>query len=314
MSNITTKPVKPTMVDTTKIKFSKINTLPNGAKIAYLNHGADYAPLFVQSPEMKVPFDSGTYYPENDSSGKYAVQVEMGNMDSDESMKDFHDMLSKMDKHIVSQGIVNSSEWFKSQAWMKKKGDPRPAEEKIADNYTNMVKVSTDPETGEPNGKWAPKFNFKVVKRDGKMQCDCYDSNKNELVTEGEEAVNLEQMFKKGTKVKMILKCKGLWISNVGWGCTWSAEQIKINTPVGFSGYAFDDSDDEDAGLELSRQSTAPPTSEKVAQDNYVEDSDDEEDGSEADGADGADEAEEDGSEGEEETKVVKRKVKKSVN
>ena len=119
-------------------------------------------------------------------------------------------------------------------------------------------------------------------------------------------------MFKKGTKVKMILKCNGLWISNVGWGCTWRAEQIKINTPVGFTGYAFDDSDDEDDGLELSRQSTAPPTSDKVVQDNYVEDSDDE-DGS-GDGSDGSGVDEDAGSDGEEKTKVVKRKVKKSVN
>jgi len=308
MSNITNKPIKPQAVDTSKIKFSEMKTLPSGAKIVYLNHKGDYAPLFVQSPEMKVPFDSGTYYPDNETSGKYAVKVSMDDMDSNEPMKDFHSMLSEMDKYIVSQGVINSAEWFKSQQWFKKKkGDSRPDEEKIADNYTNMVKVSTDPETGEPNGKWAPSFGFKIVKRDGKVQCDCYDSNKNELVTTGDEAVDLEKMFKKGTKVKMITKCNGLWISNVGWGCTWRAEQIKINTPVGFSGYAFDDSDeDEDEGVELSRQSTAPPP-EKVVQDNYVEDSDEESAEAEAD----SDEGEE--SEGEEDTKVVKRTVKKSV-
>jgi len=280
-----------------------MKTLPSGAKIIYLNHKGDFAPLFVQSPEMKVPFDSGTYYPDNETSGKYAVKVSMDDMESNDPMKGFHDMLLRMDGHIVSQGIAKSAEWFKSQQWMKKKGDPRPVEEKVADNYTHMVKVSTDPETGEPNGKWAPSFGFKVVKRDGKMQCDCYDSNKNELVTEGEGAVDLEQMFKKGTAVKMILKCNGLWISNVGWGCTWRAEQIKINTPVGFSGYAFDDSDGEedgaDEGVELSRQSTVPPTTEKVVQDNFVDDSDD------SDGSAGSD--------NEEETKaVVKKRVKKA--
>ena len=173
-----------------------------------------------------------------------------------------------------------------------------------------MVKVSVDPETQEPNGKWAPSFGFKIVKRDGKVQCDCYDSDKNELVTSGEDAVDLETMFKKGTKLKMIIKCNGLWISNVGWGCTWRAEQIKIDVPAGFSGYAFDDSDDEDSGVELTRQQsvvTESTLSENVdskpvaggpVETNFVDSSDDEDD-------DGS------GEEDSGEHKVVKRKVKK---
>jgi hypothetical protein len=130
---------------------------------------------------------------------------------------------------------------------------------------------------------------------------------------EGDGAVNLEEMFKKGTKVKMILRCKGIWISNVGWGCTWSAEQIKIDVPVGFSGYAFDDSDDDD-GCELVRQSTAVTKK----SDNFVE-SDEESGGGSVGGSGGGSVAEsvsgsEDESDGEEEQpeeQVVKRKVKK---
>ena len=113
-------------------------------------------------------------------------------------------------------------------------------------------------------------------------------------------------MFKKGTKLKMIIKCNGLWISNVGWGCTWRAEQIKIDVPVGFSGYAFDDSDDEDSGVELTRQQSVVTDSavSKSVETNFV------------DSSDGEDEGDDDGS-GEEDTgeqKVVKRKVKKAVS
>ena len=307
MSNITTKPVKASEVDTSALKFSKLNTLPSGCKTMYVNHKGDFAPLFVQSPEMKVPFDSGTYYPENETSGKFSIKVSMDNIESDESMKQFHDMLNNMDEQLIKAGIENSAEWFKSQQWIKKKGT---SEEKIADNYTRMVKVSTDPETGEPNGKWAPSFAFKIVKRDGKVLCDCYDNNKEELVTSGEGAVDLETMFKKGTKLKMIVKCNGIWISNVGWGCTWRAEQIKIDVPAGFSGYAFDDSDDEDSGVELTRQQSVVTESalgdpvaskgvvSKSVESNFVESSD----GEDEDGS---------GEEDSGEQKVVKRKVKK---
>ena len=131
-------------------------------------------------------------------------------------------------------------------------GSRKSLTEEIAKElYTPMRKVSIDSETGEPNGKWAPTFAFKIVKRDGKVQCDCYDSDKNELPLEGQNAVDLSTMFKKGTKVKMILKCNGLWIASGKFGCTWRAEQIKINSPIEYSGYAFDDEDDE--GTELER-------------------------------------------------------------
>jgi hypothetical protein len=276
MSNITNKPIKPNAVDMSNIKYSKVNSLPSGAKTLYLNHGDGVAPLFIQTPEMTIPFDSGTYYPDNEESGKYAIQVSMDNMDTNPQMKEFHDMLMLMDEKILKDCIDNSQEWFKKK---------NPNHDVMKELYTPMVKISKDSETGEPTGKWAPKFNFKIVKRNNKVLCDVYDTDKQAMNTSGEDAVDLETMFKKGSKVKMILKCNGLWIASGKFGCTWRAEQIKIDTPTGFSGYAMLDDEADDGCVELSRQST------KVV-DNYVED--------------------ESESEGEEETTTVKRLVKKA--
>jgi hypothetical protein len=238
MSNITSPPQKPQNVDFSKVTFSGVKSLPSGAKIIYLNY--DGASLFVQTPEMTVPYDSGTYYPDNDSSGKYAVKVSMDGFQSDGPMKNFHDMLQSMDQKIMDSGMENSLAWFKKKSL---------SADIAKELYNNMIKVSVDSETGEPNGKWAPTFAFKVVKRDGKVQCDCYDADKNELALSGDGAVDLESMFKKGTKVKMILKCNGLWIASGKFGCTWRAEQIKINSPIEYSGYAFDDDDEEESNV-----------------------------------------------------------------
>lgn len=286
MSNITAKPLKPKEVDVSNITFGNMKTMPSGAKVVYLNYSGNM--LFLQSPEMNINYDTGTYYPENDNSGKYSIRASMDNIAGNESMKEFHRLVEDMDKYLISQGVECSSEWFKSQPWFKKKGN---VADKVADNYTPMVKVSIDSETGEPSTKWAPAFAFKIVKREGNTLCDCYDSDKNKLNVDTDENVNLENMFKKGSKVKMILRCNGLWVSNVGWGCTWRAEQIKINTPLGFSGYAFD-SDEEDEGVPLSRQDSVPAS--KL--DNQVE-SDDETDDSDDDDV-------------QEESAVVKRKKK----
>ena len=297
MSNITQKPIKPSVVDMSKIKYSKVNSLPSGAKTLYLNHGEGISPLFVQSPEMNIPFDNGTFYADNDKSGKYAIKVSMDNLESNPQMKEFHDMLVKLDEQILQDGITNSLAWFKKK---------NPNEDVIKELYTPMVKVSTDPETGEPNGKWAPSFAFKIVKREGKVLCDVYDSEKKKLETSGDDAIDLEQMFKKGTKVKMILKCNGLWIASGKFGCTWRAEQIKIDAPAGFSGYAFEDSDDE-GGVELSRQSSKVDSKpvDKPTTDNYVED-----EASESD-SEGESEGESDDGAGVE-PKKVKRMVKKA--
>ena len=298
MSNITQKPIKASAVDMSKIKYSKVNCLPSGAKTLYVNHGDGISPLFVQSPELTVPFDTGTFYPDNDGSGKYAIKVSMDNIESNPQMKEFHDMLVKMDEQILQDGISNSLAWFKKK---------NPNEDVIRELYTPMVKVSRDSETGEPNGKWAPSFAFKIVKRDHKVLCDVYDSDKKAITTSGEGAVDLEQMFKKGTKLKMILKCNGLWIASGKFGCTWRAEQIKIDAPAGFTGYAFEDSDDEGSGVELSRQqsSVVSPKEEVVTEvvpkaDNYVEDDESESDSDSEDDGAGV------------EPKSVKRMVKKA--
>lgn len=300
MSNITTKPQKPQNVETSKISYSAVKSLPSGAKIIYLNYNG--GPLFVQTPEMTVPYDSGTYYSDNDTSGKYTIKVSMEGHKDNPSMKAFHDMLQQMDQSIMDSGIENSLAWFKKKSLTS---------EVAQELYTPMVKVSVDSETGEPNGKWAPTFGFKIVKRDGKVNCDCYDSEKKQLTLQGEGSVDLASMFKKGTKVKMILKCNGLWIASGKFGCTWRAEQIKINSPIEYSGYAFDD-DDEDEGVEL-RRTESNAVEEKPT--NFVESEDDSED-QEVQPEEQESESEEE-EEDEPEPEPVKKKVvkrKKKVN
>ena len=293
MSNITAKPQKPQNVDMSNVSFSAVKSLPSGAKIIYLNY--DGAPLYVQTPELSVPFDSGTYYPapDNDSSGKYSVKVSMDGHQTNEPMKKFYQMLQDMDKKVMTAGVENSLAWFKKKSL---------SEDIAKELYNDMVKVSVDSETGEPNGKWAPTFAFKIVKREGKVLCDCYDSDKNELILSGTDAVDLESMFKKGTKVKMILKCNGLWIASGKFGCTWRAEQVKINSPIEFTGYAFDD-DEDDGSTEVTK------VVEVEESDNFVESEEESDDSKEEVKAES--ESSSESEEEEEEKPVVKKIVKK---
>jgi hypothetical protein len=265
MSSKKNTPMKPTDLKVDDIKYSPLKSYSSGkGGTVFLN--INDGPIHVQVPELEIPFDSGTYYPsESDGFGKYNIKCSMKGHQSDEKVKGFHDMLQKLDEKIMDDAMKNSQAWFK-----KKTLTP----EVIESLYTPLVKVSRDSETGEPNGKYAPTFGFKINKRNGQVQCKCFTMDKQVMNTDDSECseyVDLEKSFRKGTRVKMLISCNGIWIVNGKFGCTWKAEQIRINPPVGFDDFSImDDSDEEESVERLDKIET-----------NFVNDSDDSEDSEE---------------------------------
>ena len=61
-----------------------------------------------------------------------------------------------------------------------------------------------------------------------------------------DEYVSMTDLIKKGSKVKLLLRCNGLWVANGKFGCTWRAEQMKVSRAASFDDYAFDDSEEEE--------------------------------------------------------------------
>ena len=276
------KPLKAEQLDVSNLKFSPVKSLSNGGKSVWVNHGE--SSLYVQTPELEIPFDSGNFYPQdkNPTSGKYTIKVAL----KGDEAESFRLKMTEMDDFLKQAGIDNSLLWFKKKTMTM---------DAIDSIYTPMIKVSCDKETGEPDGKYPDGFTFKINQYDGQVQCKCFDADKNPMnVNEPEkenhvvlgihipwsESANTphQGVFKKGTQVKAVLRCKGIWITNGNFGCTWSAEQIRIKPKPGFDDYAFlddsdeeesretiegnfvnsssddDDDDDEDEGQALSRQ------------------------------------------------------------
>ena len=82
--------------------------------------------------------------------------------------------------------------------------------------------------------------------------------------------MEFNKCLKKNAQVKGLFKCDFVWHSPGKFGCTWSAQQLRVKIPKGFDEYAFmDDSDDDEV-------------SEKLQQGNYVESDSDEEETVEA--------------------------------
>ena len=227
------KPLKPQNVDAGKIEVAQLKKLDNGANIAYLNY--EGKPIYITTPELDVPFD-GQWWPEGDTGGKWSVKVNLRKGECDHLIN----LLQNMDSKLKEKAMENSVAWFKKR---------NMSADTVDTLYTPMLKEDIDPDSGEPTGKYPPSMAFKIVKRDGNVGCKVFGDNKMEYnVTDesSENFVNMTDLLKKGSKVKLLLRCNGLWVANGKFGCTWRAEQMKVTRAATFDDYAFDDSDEEE--------------------------------------------------------------------
>jgi len=237
---------KASNVNFSKISFSDPRKLgQNGVQIVFVNYDGNQNPLYIQTPKVGITWDS-KYFPDTNGGdgGKYGVQFSMPITSGDKSMSTFHDKMTEFDNHMIDIGYQNRAIWFKNGKKLSR--------ETVETLYSPMVKLSTDSETGEPNGKYPPSFKFKIKRKDGKHECSVYDSNKsvyNIDDKDGDNFVNLEDILVKGAAMTVILKCSMVWLINNKFGVTWYGEQImvteKVSSSLGNSCAFLDDDDDE---------------------------------------------------------------------
>ena len=259
------KPLKPQNVSLKKLTYSELKKLGDHANVVYMNY--DKQQFYVKTPELVLPFDSGNMFadPKNDQNGKYSIRVSLDHYQTEGHQdKAFYDMLVELDKMNFNEGKKNSFSWFKKKS---------VSDELLKEIYNPLVKFSTDQETGEPTQKYPPTFAFKIMQRDGLIQCKCYDGNSKEKNAElnvnnkeEDNYVTLEQLLKKKSRVKVLLRCNGIWVVGGKFGCTWRADQIMITPAPGYDDCAFLEDSDEDVDEVVTKL------------DNFIESDDDEED------------------------------------
>ena len=272
------KPMKPQNVSLKNVSYSDLKKLGEHANVVYINYNKNQ--FYVKTPELVLPFDSGTMFADqkNDQSGKYSIRVSLDNyLTEGHPDNAFYKMLMGLDEMNLGEAKKNSFNWFKKKTI---------SEELLKEIYNPMVKFSTDPDTGEQTGKYPPTFAFKIMQRDSLIQCKCYDGNArgktvelNVNNKEEEDYLTLESLLKKKSKVKMILRCNGIWFVGGKFGCTWRADQIMITPAPGFDDCAFlEDSEDEidEVVTKLDHFVDSDSDDEKVEQKEEVKEEEDE--------------------------------------
>ena len=277
--------IKGKNIDVSKVTFSTPRVLDNGAKLVYLNYAGGR--LSIQTPWMSMPWKMGVYtegdYP------KYSVDLTFKGMDEDPELQGFHDKLQELEEKIIDGGFDNSVSWFKK----------KPSSRDVVDALFNrIVKVSTDRDTGEPDGKWPPTMKLKVPRRDEVYETKVSDkSGKVYDINNKESGDNMEDLLVKNTNMRAIIQCVGLWVAGQGsYMCQWKLTKAEVEVPDAGGQHDFlADSDGEDG---------------EEAPDNFIEDSNDE-------GSDAEEVVEEKNPSPEPEPapkkKVVKRKVVKKA-
>ena len=235
-------------VDLSKISIAEPKKLPGklGIHTMYVNYeGGMDRNLLMQTPKVDITWDAKYYVDnENSSDGKTQVEFSLRGIDTDKQVTAFHNKMIEFDKYMIEIAYENRTTWFP-----KLKKITRDTIETL---YTPNIKVSTDSESGEPDGKWPPSFKFKIKRKDEVHDCSVYDPQKNTYNIDdehGADFVNLEDILKKGSTMNVILKCPTVWLINNKFGVTWYAEQVKVTEKVSKSlgkACAFiEDEDDE---------------------------------------------------------------------
>jgi hypothetical protein len=280
--------IKGKNIDVSKVAFSQPRVLDNGAKLVYLNYAGGR--LSIQTPWMTMPWKMGVYtegdYP------KYSVDLTFKGMDENPDLQGFHDKLQALEEKIIDGGFENSVSWFKK----------KPSSRDLVDALFNrIVKVSTDRDTGEPDGKWPPTMKLKVPRRDGVYETKVSDkSGKVYDINNKESGDNMEDLLVKNTKMRAIIQCVGLWVASGSYMCQWKLTKAEVEVPDTGGQHDFlADSDGEDGD---------------EAPDNFIEDSN-EEDGSGSNAEEEVDEekAPSPSPEPAPKKKVVRRKVAKKA-
>ena len=260
----------------------KPSIMDSGAKYVYVGYNSKN--LVVQTPEMSIPFGFNVYdkgeYP------KYSVDLSFSGMESNKSMKAFHDNLDAMDDRLISEGTKNSLSWFKKKTMSK---------EVVSSLFNRTIKIPMDKE-GEPL-PYPPRLKLKIPYKDGRCLVQFYDKEGKEI--EGDPA----KILVRGGKAKAIIQCVGLWISSSNYMCQWKAVRMEVEVPdsVEDGGFLPDTDDEEDEETPASNKTSS------VVKDSE-DDDDEEEDDEESEDDDDDEESDEESDEPEPEPEPPKKK------
>jgi hypothetical protein len=217
-----------------KVTFGEVKKLGNNGKYVpiYYNRG----PFLIQTPECYSPFGMNVYEDKDttDSKSTYSIELSFKDKETRPSLETYFEILEQIDKRVVEETLKNSQRWIS-----KPLGTDVVIIEAL---FTKTVRFPKDKDTGLIITKYPPTFRLKLAKNPSTsaFNCSTYDALTN-------DAVELETMIPKmkGSKIKAIANCSGVWLAGGKFGVSWKAQQMMISVNSGLRENAFMNIPDE---------------------------------------------------------------------
>ncbi len=255
-------------VDFSKFSFSDPIVNKYGGKSARVRYdGKDF---MIQTPRMRLPFGLGVYE-EKDKSGsviktKYSLDFSFAGYEEGEDgnpvapkVREFYDMLMKMQKMLVKAACENSETWL----------DMDDISEGVAKALTrDLVKFPKDKQTKKINTKYPPTFKTKLGFWEDRFLVNAFDEDKNKIE-------DLRDYLVRGTQAIGILKLTGVTFAGGKVGYSFQANQLRLYAPQGLPSYAFLADDEDDTKPVQSRMADKEDSDDSAPEpkNNTVEDS-----------------------------------------
>ena len=220
--------VLPKNFDANEITFDVVKKNAMGGNVVYFKY-EDHPKIIMQTPVVAAPFGLSTYTDDKTGAVKYSLDISFRGMEEDPKIQLFHDKMNDFDNYLMSAAVTNSKEWF----------GKKQSKEVVENFYRPLVKPSKDP------SKYAPTMKFKIMtKRDGSIDVDAFDSNRNK--------VNLQDVLAPGVKLQAIIEAGSVWFVNkTMFGISWKLVQVKVLPSDKIAGFSFqEDSDNEEEETE----------------------------------------------------------------
>jgi hypothetical protein len=132
----------------------------------------------------------------------------------------FLENLKRLEVFIKEQACINSKAWF---------GKVQSAE--VVDAFwTPMLRYPKNKITGDMDYSKSPTFRVKIPFWDGKFKFEAFNVH-GEMVFPKDDA-NIMDVVPKGSDVKIILQCGGIWFAGGKFGVTWKPFQMVVKPKV----------------------------------------------------------------------------------
>lgn len=132
----------------------------------------------------------------------------------------FLENLKRLEVFIKEQACINSKAWF---------GKVQSAE--VVDAFwTPMLRYPKNKITGDLDYSKSPTFRVKIPFWDGKFKFEAFNVH-GEMVFPKDDA-NIMDVVPKGSDVKIILQCGGIWFAGGKFGVTWKPFQMVVKPKV----------------------------------------------------------------------------------